>query len=65
MTPGAPALADLRWPSVSSRPALLVPLGSTEQRGRHLPTGATAAEGGTLMDAVVTRVVAAGQAEAS
>lgn len=37
-TPAAPALGNLRWPRVDEeRPLLLVPVGSTEQHGPHLP----------------------------
>ncbi|MGW1802361.1 mycofactocin biosynthesis peptidyl-dipeptidase MftE [Streptomyces sp. NPDC001984] len=42
-------LAHTVWPEVSSSPLVLVPLGSTEQHGPHLPLGT---------DAVVARAVA-------
>ena len=36
------SLAQLRWPSLERRsPLLLVPVGSLEQHGPHLPLGPT------------------------
>ncbi|MEU2349689.1 mycofactocin biosynthesis peptidyl-dipeptidase MftE [Modestobacter sp. NPDC049651] len=32
-----PRLADLTWPDAEGRPLVVVPLGSVEQHGRHLP----------------------------
>ena len=32
------ALGESTWPELPSRPLVLVPLGSTEQHGPHLPT---------------------------
>ncbi|MFC4535715.1 mycofactocin biosynthesis peptidyl-dipeptidase MftE [Sphaerisporangium dianthi] len=34
---GEPGLADLSWPALPPAPTVLVPLGSTEQHGPHLP----------------------------
>ncbi len=34
-----PALAELSWPAVPQGPTLVLPVGSTEQHGPHLPTG--------------------------
>lgn len=36
-TVGDPGLADRSWPALPSSPTVLVPLGSTEQHGPHLP----------------------------
>ena len=35
--PAGPALTALAWPQVPARPVVLVPVGSTEQHGPHLP----------------------------
>jgi mycofactocin precursor peptide peptidase len=43
----------LTWPQLAGRPPLLVPVGSTEQHGPHLPTGT---------DTLVARAVSAGVA---
>ena len=37
MSPGATTLADSSWTEIPERPIVLVPLGSTEQHGPHLP----------------------------
>jgi creatinine amidohydrolase len=48
-------LADLRWPDLRDRrPSLLVPLGSCEQHGPHLPLGTDA----VLATAIAERVAA-------
>ncbi len=48
------ALGDLAWPEVDSRPTLLVPVGSTEQHGPHLPLDTDA----RVAAAVATRAAA-------
>lgn len=54
MTRGAaPGLGWLAWPEVPARPIVLVPLGSTEQHGPHLPFDT---------DTVIARAVAEGTA---
>lgn len=52
---GTPAvtLADLPWPRVPKAPVLLVPVGSTEQHGPHLPLD---------VDTVIAHAVCAGAA---
>lgn len=47
-------LAELSWTGVPYRPLVLVPLGSTEQHGPHLPAGAD-----TMIATAVARAVAA------
>lgn len=37
MTPGGVDLAARRWPTLPEHPTVLVPFGSTEQHGPHLP----------------------------
>lgn len=51
-------LASLAWPEVPQRPVVLVPLGSTEQHGPHLPLGTDA-----LIASAVTRRASAVLAE--
>jgi mycofactocin precursor peptide peptidase len=47
-------LADLAWPALRTAPVVLVPLGSTEQHGPHLPLHTDT----TIASAVANRVVA-------
>ncbi|MDQ1484189.1 MAG: mycofactocin precursor peptide peptidase [Actinomycetota bacterium] len=48
-------LARIRSPELAGRPTLLIPVGSTEQHGPHLPLG---------MDTLIAQAVAHGAAEA-
>lgn len=45
-------LADLRWPDVPPGAVLVVPLGSCEQHGPHLPIGTDSAVATALADAL-------------
>lgn len=56
---GAQRLVDRPWPEVG-RPVLLVPLGSTEQHGPHLPLDTDAAVASVVCDALAERLVSAG-----
>lgn len=53
-SPGWTELANASWPEVPEAPTVLVPTGSTEQHGPHLPFNT---------DSVVARAVATGVAE--
>lgn len=55
MTTSQHGLGDLAWPDVSRGPVVLVPVGSTEQHGPHLPLDT---------DTVVASAVATAAAEA-
>lgn len=50
-----PRLADLRWPDLPERPTLVVPLGSLEQHGPHLPLDTDS----VIAKALAERLVAA------
>ncbi|GAA4372907.1 mycofactocin biosynthesis peptidyl-dipeptidase MftE [Agromyces bauzanensis] len=52
-------LADRPWPEVG-RPVLLVPLGSTEQHGPHLPLDTDTAVASVVCDALAERLAADG-----
>lgn len=56
---GARRLADRPWPEVG-RPVLLVPLGSTEQHGPHLPLDTDTAVASAVCDALARRLSADG-----
>jgi len=47
-----PQLATARWPDLDNRPKVLVPIGSTEQHGPHLPLHTDT----VIADAVAKRV---------
>jgi len=51
-------LAQATWPSIAEAPLVLVPLGSTEQHGPHLPFGTD-----TMIASAVAAQVAAGLAD--
>jgi len=55
-------LGERTWPEIDGRPTLLVPVGSTEQHGRHLPldTDARVAAAVATRAASVTRPAGAG-----
>ncbi|KRE22956.1 mycofactocin biosynthesis peptidyl-dipeptidase MftE [Agromyces sp. Soil535] len=57
--PGAPRLVDRPWPDVG-RPVVLVPLGSTEQHGPHLPLDTDTVVASAVADAVAARLRAEG-----
>ncbi|MFD7877408.1 creatininase family protein, partial [Streptomyces sp. NPDC059766] len=45
VTRAAPRLQDVVWPEITGRPLVLVPVGSTEQHGPHLPLNTDTAVG--------------------
>lgn len=49
-------LGSLTWPDVPHRPTVLVPVGSTEQHGPHLPLDTDAAIATAVSDALALRV---------
>jgi mycofactocin system creatininase family protein len=49
-------LADLTWPTVPTSPLVLVPVGSTEQHGPHLPFDTDTAIAVAVADAVAVRL---------
>jgi mycofactocin system creatininase family protein len=49
-------LGGLTWPDVPHRPTVLVPVGSTEQHGPHLPLDTDAAIATAVADALALRV---------
>lgn len=55
---GAARLADRPWPTVG-RPVVLVPLGSTEQHGPHLPLDTDTVVASVVCDELATRLRAA------
>ena len=56
---GAPRLVDRPWPDVG-RPLLLVPLGSTEQHGPHLPLDTDSTVASVVCEALAARFAADG-----
>ncbi|WP_136707400.1 mycofactocin biosynthesis peptidyl-dipeptidase MftE [Agromyces sp. H66] len=56
---GARRLVDRPWPEVG-RPVLLVPLGSTEQHGPHLPLDTDAVVASVVCDALAERLTGGG-----
>jgi mycofactocin system creatininase family protein len=46
-------LASVRWPELTDRPLVVVPLGSLEQHGPHLPLGTDSAVAGAVATAAV------------
>ena len=54
MTGGA--LASATWPMADGRPLVLVPLGSVEQHGRHLPLGTDTAVAAAVAGAAADRL---------
>jgi creatinine amidohydrolase len=58
--PGRPRLADRPWPEVG-RPTVLVPLGSTEQHGPHLPLDTDTGIAAAVCDRLARRLAAAGE----
>lgn len=50
------SLADLRWPELDPRPLVLVPVGSTEQHGPHLPFDTDTTVAAAVAQAVADRV---------
>lgn len=54
--PSQHRLGDLAWPDVAQRPMVLVPVGSTEQHGPHLPFDTDAAIATAVADALALRV---------
>lgn len=58
MTDGVAQLADVTWPEVPVRPIVLVPLGSTEQHGPHLPFATDAVIATAVADAAAARITA-------
>ena len=55
-------LDRLAWPEVAHRPVLLVPVGSTEQHGPHLPTGTDTRVAQEVADGVAAAVAGGGLA---
>ena len=51
-----PRLADLTWPDAEGRPLVVVPLGSVEQHGRHLPLATDTVVAGAVAEAAVPRL---------
>lgn len=56
MTISRHGLGGLAWPDVPHRPTVLVPVGSTEQHGPHLPLDTDAAIATAVADALALRV---------
>jgi len=57
--PGAPRLVDRPWPD-AGRPVVLVPVGSTEQHGPHLPLDTDTVVASVVAEALAERLRAAG-----
>lgn len=55
---GEDGLADLSWPALPSSPTVLVPLGSTEQHGPHLPLHTDTAVAAAVARAAAARLLA-------
>lgn len=51
-----PRLGETTWPEVQSRPVLLIPVGSTEQHGPHLPFRTDAIVAEALATALASRI---------
>ena len=49
-------LADATWPELAGRPLLVVPLGSVEQHGPHLPLATDTAVAGAVAEAAADRL---------
>jgi len=49
-------LSDATWPELTGRPLLVVPLGSVEQHGRHLPLATDTVVAQTVAEAVAPRL---------
>lgn len=56
MTMSQDGLGGLAWPDVPPRPIVLVPVGSTEQHGPHLPFNTDAVIATAVADALALRV---------
>ncbi|WP_327045470.1 mycofactocin biosynthesis peptidyl-dipeptidase MftE [Microbispora sp. NBC_01189] len=56
---GEGCLADLSWPALPPSPTVLVPLGSTEQHGPHLPLHTDTAVAAAVARAAAARLLAA------
>ncbi|RNL61314.1 mycofactocin biosynthesis peptidyl-dipeptidase MftE [Nocardioides marmoriginsengisoli] len=53
-------LAESNWPSIRTRPVVLVPLGSTEQHGPHLPFSTDTVIAEAVAKALAAEIEAAG-----
>ncbi|WP_235036203.1 mycofactocin biosynthesis peptidyl-dipeptidase MftE [Arthrobacter sp. 18067] len=53
---GQQELGDLAWPDVRERPTVIVPIGSTEQHGPHLPLNTDTVVATAVAEAVASRV---------
>ena len=51
------ALASISWPRVPVRPLVLLPIGSTEQHGPHLPFGTDTVVATAVADGVAARLI--------
>lgn len=61
--PRARRLADTPWPEGPVRPLVLVPVGSVEQHGPHLPLDTDAVVATAVAERVAARLTAAGHVE--